>query len=236
MPYKNILWIKLEIRLLNDSRFFTLTPDAQRVYLKMLLLAGQNKNKTCKNLQILGSCLRECLMPSALESCILEIKTNFPKFRESNNFYYFQGFSTKHNWVSPRNSQGTPKDSQDKNRIDKIREEKIREEGEQKKVKSVFKGEDIVFPIQYLNTLTNSTFSIKSRATLEMVRARYKEGYTKEDFKTVIDKKAAEWVKDERMCKYLRPKTLFNATNFENYLNQKGKVETYDDLKRKFNL
>ena len=39
------------------------------------------------------------------------------------------------------------------------------------------------------------------------------------DFKTVIDKKCAEWLQDGNMVQYLRPETLF-GTKFETYLNQ----------------
>ena len=38
------------------------------------------------------------------------------------------------------------------------------------------------------------------------------------DFKTVIDKKCAEWLQDGTMVQYLRPETLF-GTKFEAYLN-----------------
>ncbi|NCB45345.1 MAG: hypothetical protein EOM59_22360, partial [Clostridia bacterium] len=37
---------------------------------------------------------------------------------------------------------------------------------------------------------------------------------------TVIDKKCAQW-KGTDMDKYLRPSTLFNASKFEGYLNEK---------------
>ena len=45
------------------------------------------------------------------------------------------------------------------------------------------------------------------------------EGYTLEDFKTVIDKKYDEWNNDTKMKKFLRPETLF-STNFDRYLNE----------------
>ena len=48
-----------------------------------------------------------------------------------------------------------------------------------------------------------------------------KEGFTVDDFKTVIKKKFDEWGNDKQMSKYLRPETLF-GTKFEGYLNQKS--------------
>ena len=46
--------------------------------------------------------------------------------------------------------------------------------------------------------------------------------HTLEEFKIVIDKKTKQWLNDEKMCKFLRPETLF-GTKFESYLNQKVK-------------
>ena len=42
-----------------------------------------------------------------------------------------------------------------------------------------------------------------------------------DDFKKVIDVKSLEWNKDPKMCKYLRPETLF-GNKFEGYLNEGG--------------
>jgi hypothetical protein len=52
------------------------------------------------------------------------------------------------------------------------------------------------------------------------VKARFSEGYTVADFKKVIDTKSIEWLNDPHWQKYLRHSTLFNATNFENYLEE----------------
>lgn len=73
--------------------------------------------------------------------------------------------------------------------------------------------------IDYLNAKLNTKYKTDNKKTLELIKARIKEGFTIEDFKTVIDKKAFEWGNDENMCQYLRPVTLF-STKFESYLNQ----------------
>jgi len=70
----------------------------------------------------------------------------------------------------------------------------------------------------------------------DMIKARLNEGFTVEDFKTVIDKKYNKWHDDPRMCQYLRPETLFCKTHFESYLNEVdakpktkfGNIETHD--------
>ncbi len=73
--------------------------------------------------------------------------------------------------------------------------------------------------IDYLNRKTNSHYRPTSKATRRLIKARYNEGFTDIDFKTVIDKKCAEWLHDSNMAQYLRPETLF-GTKFEAYLNQ----------------
>lgn len=73
--------------------------------------------------------------------------------------------------------------------------------------------------IDYLNRKTDSHYRPTSKATRRLIKARYNEGFTDIDFKTVIDKKCAEWLQDGNMVQYLRPETLF-GTKFEAYLNQ----------------
>jgi len=76
-------------------------------------------------------------------------------------------------------------------------------------------------PIEYLNQKAKKSFSPTNKASLSLVRARFAEGRTIADFKRVIDLKCSKWLRDDKMMDYLRPKTLFSATNFENYLNEK---------------
>ncbi|TKI51343.1 hypothetical protein FC752_22060 [Lysinibacillus varians] len=58
------------------------------------------------------------------------------------------------------------------------------------------------------------------------MHARLKDGYTLEHFKCVIDTKVKQWLHNPDMNKYLRPDTLFNATKFESYLNEKQSIPT----------
>ena len=77
--------------------------------------------------------------------------------------------------------------------------------------------------INYLNEKTERTgkekYSSTSTKTQKLIKARLREKYELEDFKTVIDKKCKEWLGTD-MEKYLRPETLF-GNKFESYLKQK---------------
>ena len=74
--------------------------------------------------------------------------------------------------------------------------------------------------VQYLNDKCGTRYRYQTKGTQEHINARLKEGYTVDDFKTVIDKKFEEWHGTD-MEKFLRPETLF-AGKFESYLNQKS--------------
>lgn len=82
--------------------------------------------------------------------------------------------------------------------------------------------------IDYLNSKAETKYRYSSEKTKKFIRARINEGYTIEDFKTVIDKKVLDW-KNSDMATYLRPETLF-GTKFESYLNQPCKKATTKDL------
>lgn len=73
--------------------------------------------------------------------------------------------------------------------------------------------------IDYLNQKAGTNYRASSKKTRSLIHARIKEGFTLDDFKTVIDKKCAEWLGSD-MAQYLRPETLF-GTKFEGYLNAK---------------
>jgi uncharacterized phage protein (TIGR02220 family) len=72
--------------------------------------------------------------------------------------------------------------------------------------------------IDYLNEKALTTYT-PSKANIECIASRIKEGYSISDFKIVIDKKVMQW-KGTSQEKYLRPITLFQAKKFENYLNE----------------
>lgn len=71
--------------------------------------------------------------------------------------------------------------------------------------------------IDHLNERTGAQYKATTKDTQKHIRARLDEGFTVDDFKSVIDKKSAEWMNTEWQ-KYLRPQTLF-GTKFESYLN-----------------
>ena len=84
------------------------------------------------------------------------------------------------------------------------------------------KHKELWIPIAYLNQVANKRYKFVDK-TKRLLLARFKEGYTLDDFKQVIDIKTAEWKDSPEFSKYLRPETLFGS-KFDGYLNQKPKT------------
>ena len=77
----------------------------------------------------------------------------------------------------------------------------------------------IIKAVEYLNQVTGLRYSPTYWDTVKLLQELMAQGYNLADFKTVIDKKWADW-KGTKYQQYVRPSTLFGK-NFENYLNAK---------------
>lgn len=73
--------------------------------------------------------------------------------------------------------------------------------------------------VRYLNEKTGSAFRKTSASTRRPIIARLNGGFTVADFRAVIDEKAQQWIGNETMERYLRPRTLF-GNKFEDYLQE----------------
>jgi len=84
--------------------------------------------------------------------------------------------------------------------------------------------------IAFLNEKAGKSFKYKTASNQSGINARLREGFTLEDFKTVITNKVNEWQDDNKMARFIRPATLF-GTKFEGYLQESSKpVEKADPL------
>jgi len=92
------------------------------------------------------------------------------------------------------------------------------------------KNNNIYTPvIAYLNEKAGTSFKPTTEATRKLIRARIKDGFTLQDFKTVIDNQCRKW-KGTEWQDYLRPSTLFAPSKFEGYLNARSQqINTRDD-------
>lgn len=129
MSYKNIVFAKLEKRLFNDPRWFMMHETSQLNYIKFILLSMETYNKIPKDLDAIRKSFKTNQTKKTIQKSIDEIKINFPKFKESSNFFYFEGFEEKTNYVRevPGKSRGNPKTETYKDKEEDKEEEEYKE-------------------------------------------------------------------------------------------------------------
>jgi len=89
--------------------------------------------------------------------------------------------------------------------------------------------------VSYLNKKTASNFKNTTGGTRKLIKARFAEGFTIDDFKAVIDHKVSQWSDDAKMNVYLRPETLFSG-KFDRYLNETRKTSCADQAPKEFDF
>lgn len=94
------------------------------------------------------------------------------------------------------------------NDADKIRRDKIIED-----------NIDYKSFVEFFNKTTGKNIRVTDTLKKDL-RARIKDGYTKEDIIRVVRVKSAQWKDDKEMNKYLRPQTLFSKSKFEAYVDE----------------
>lgn len=151
-------------------------------------------------------------VPGVGNKCSAEGGTNVPLNNTSNN-----NTSNNNNILSGKEPDPEEKENS----------EFTQKTSDSKKSKTTSKTEDIPYDrvIKYLNAKAGTNYRATNKATQRLIKARFTEGMTTKDFKKVIDNKCDDWLKDPKMCEYLRPATLFGS-KFESYLNQKTKPKT----------
>lgn len=77
--------------------------------------------------------------------------------------------------------------------------------------------------ISYLNHVAGTDYSHTEETTIIMLYDLIKQGHSLDDFKSVIDKKWAEW-KGTKFQEFVRPSTLFGR-NFKKYLHEQPRVK-----------
>lgn len=129
--------------------------------------------------------------------------------------------TSNNNILSGKEPDNTPEPEEKENT------ESTQKTSDSQKSETTSKTDDIPYDrvIKYLNARAGTNYRATNKATQRLIKARFNEGMTTKDFKKVIDNKCDDWLKDPKMCEYLRPATLFGS-KFESYLNQKTKPKT----------
>ncbi len=78
---------------------------------------------------------------------------------------------------------------------------------------------NVVQIIADLNTRTGLEYRASSKDTQALIKARFNDGFTVEDFKKVHEVKCSQWLHTEQRA-FLRPSTLYRPSKFEGYLQE----------------
>ncbi|MDZ5712270.1 phage replisome organizer N-terminal domain-containing protein [Jeotgalibacillus haloalkalitolerans] len=236
-----VKWIKLSTQMFEDEkiRLIESMPEADTIliiWVKLLAQAGKTNASgyiyLSENIPYTDEML-STIFNRPLNTVRLALQTfkNFGMIEiEQDNFVRVA------NWEKHQNTSSLEKIRKDtRERVAKHRENKriqkensnvtcngevtdieLEEELEEEKEKEYIPFFEI---IEYLNKIAGTKFRASSKKTKDLIKARWNEQYTLDDFKSVINKKTAEWKGNPEMEQYLRPITLFSP-KFESYLNQ----------------
>lgn len=227
MPEKRYYWLKLKEDYFNSPKIKKLRKIAGGdtytiIYLKMQLLSIRNE----------GIITFERIEPSIQEELALKLDEDVENVAVTLNYLQTQGLIDVNDndeflLIEASNNIGSEGQSAErKRRFDKRKEQTVllgnASVTQEKRISisnSISNSNSIIKEvIDFLNKKISTNYKSSSSKTITSINARLKEGFTLEDFKTVIEKKCREW-KGTDMEKYLRPETLF-GTKFESYLNQ----------------
>ncbi len=133
----------------------------------------------------------------------------------------------RHQHINPRESQSILPSPEDASCTRRSRVSDTHVGRERKGRKNVASSREALPVLEYLNTKAEKAFQAVD-ANLKPIAARLQEGASIDDCKAVIDAKVSQWAGDEKMRDYLRPKTLFSPSNFQQYLGSIGALKAQE--------
>lgn len=231
----DVKWIKITTDIFDDEKILLIEslPDAYSiivVWFKLLCLAGKQNNS---GVFVLGRIAYTEKMLAAIfrmkeSSVTMALRT----FEEFGMVEIVDGVITIPNWNKHQSLDAYEK-KKERDRLyqaerraaqkalvkkssdsQAIQSSDVAVSEEDKEDKEINK-----YIISYLNEKAGMHYRPSTAKTKTLIHARLAEGFSLDDFKTVIDKKCADWLGTEYE-QYIRPETLF-GTKFEGYLNAK---------------
>jgi len=234
----DVKWIKITTDIFDDEKIMLIEslPDAYAVitvWFKLLCLAGKQNNSGVFMMgqiaytdQMLATIFRmkESIVTMALQT-----------FKQFGMIEIIDGVITIPNWDKHQTLDAYEKKKERDRLYQQERRERQRLLVQKSSDSQAIESSDVAVSeedkekedrnkiyisiVEYLNQKAGTKYKASSKKTQTCIHARLSEGFTPDDFKTVIEKKCAGWIGTE-WEKYLRPETLF-GTKFEAYLNEK---------------
>ncbi len=205
------------------------------IWVKLLTLAGKHNEQgyimLSENLPY-----NEEMLANEFNRSLNTVRLALQTFNTLGMIEYDGGILKVANWEKHQNIEGLEKiRKQTRERVRKHREQKqleasnvnvtlrnaTEEELEEEKNREEDKSPSLPYKniINHLNEQANKKYKHTTNKTQGLIKARFNEGFTEDDFLKVIDNMVTEWKGSEKMEMYLRPETLF-GTKFESYLNK----------------
>ena len=78
--------------------------------------------------------------------------------------------------------------------------------------------------LAWLNEKSGKNFRMTA-TNVDLIVSRMKGGISPDQLKAIVTRKCRQWASDEKMREFLRPATLFNRTNCEQYVGELPKIE-----------
>jgi len=213
-------WYKWYPRDFNqDEKVKGLGWDAELIYRRLLDVMWQSNDCQLPNdIDYLHNAVAIAIPKERFATAWLQIqRENFQLFTEKNGWICSERLKIEMKGVS--NLSNMRKKLGSKGGVAKakaIAKQKLYQSGSDTDTDTEYK--DIYSAVvKKLNKKAGTNYKSNSKKTQQLIKARLNEKYTQEDFFKVIDNKVNEWQGDLKMCKYLRPETLF-GTKFESYL------------------
>jgi len=209
---RNPPWIKLHNQILDDYEYCCLQDDSKLLLISLFLLASKTENRIPSDYDWIKS---KAMLKGKIDLSAL-IKSNFIEQLPN----CLQDDSKP---IAACKQNGGTEES----RVEKKRGEYIVENDNGYSLESAKRI------ISYLNKKTGKNFKDTTDKTIRLIKARFAEKFSPEDFKAVIDNQTSKWIADPKMVDYLRPETLF-GTKFESYLQTKpAELEiTYESVEQ----
>lgn len=242
----DVKWIKINVDIFDDEKFSIIDsmPEADAIevmWFKLLVFAGRSNNNGIFFFNDRIAYTDE-MLASVFRRPLNTVRLALNTFMNLGMIEEIDGVYTIPNWGKYQTLDAYEKKKERDREYQRIRREKQKQEIEDKKSSDnrLTVGRDcsysnsnsnntsisdnanyseiVINIINYLNDRCNTHYKSTSKDTVKHIKARLNDGFTEDDFYTVIDKKADEWIGTEQE-KFLRPMTLF-GTKFESYLNQ----------------
>lgn len=232
-------WFKLNMDIFGNRKikFLRRLPDGDSVALFWIVLLAEARRCNSDGKIFLTESIPYTPDMLAEDFCFEKntVELALDTFEQLDMTYIDNGFITITGWEDHQNAEGLARiREQTRKRVAKHRESKKDSQcsvtgnvtvtqcnaTEEDKDKDIEEDIEVYISIvDYLNQRAGTKYRCSSKKTKSCIHARLQEGFTIDDFKTVIDKKADEWMGTDYE-QYLRPETLF-GTKFESYLNAK---------------